>query len=377
MPRLSMHLADERHYDALNHIWAHVYGDGDTSEALDPPGEGTSFWIGYCDDTPAWAAQVHTYQIVRRPWPFTLKCAGVAAVATLVEHRNSGLAQHCMHQLLLEARSAGFDVSMLYAYRDSFYRKVGYAACGWRWRIKVPATRMPKTESVLTARQVRPEDAETVLGPCHRQFIETFSGSSRRDAVDWKDRLGKKPPFIYAVGDPVEAYFWARPQGFWNELEIGEFAWSTRRGYNAALAVVRGMANNQTHVIWNEPPRSPYLARHIDHGTEVSVHRPTMARVLDWPGLVAKIPGGEGLVVEVDDPWIAENNGRWACGPSPRRTDAETNASGPVSAWAQALFGEPSLEDLMIEGDLAIETSHADELKAWMPASPVVCMEFY
>jgi len=377
MPQFSMHLAEERDFEALNHIWAHVYGDGDTSEALDPPEPGTTFWIGSVDGTPAWAAQVHSYDLVRRPWPFTMKCAGVAAVATLIEHRNSGLAQYCMQQLLLECRAMGYEVSMLYAYRDSFYRKVGYATCGWRWRIKVPATRMPKTTGLLSARQVRPEEAEALLGPCHRQFAATLSGTARRDATDWKDRLGKKPPFIYAVGDPVEAYFWARPQGFWNELEIGEFGWSTARGYESALAVIRGMANNQTHVVWCEPPRSPYIERFFDHGAELSVHRPTMARVLDWPGLLAKIPGGDGLVVEVDDPWIADNHGRWACGAVPQRTSAETNASGSVQAWAQALFGQPSLEDLMIEGQLVVSPTNADDLMAWMPASPVVCMEFY
>lgn len=377
MPRFSMHLADERDFDALNHVWAHVYGDGDTSEALDPPEAGTTFWIGSVDGTPAWAAQVHSYNLARRPWDFTLKCAGVAAVATLIEHRNSGLAQYCMHQLLLECRAMRFDVSMLYAYRDSFYRKVGYATCGWRWRIKVPGTRMPKTAGELAARQVRPEDAERVLGPCHRQFISTFSGSAVREAVDWKDRLGKKPPYIYAVGDPVEGYLWARPQGFWTEMEVGEIAWSTPRGYDSLMALLRGMANNQSCVYWNEPPRSPYLERYFDHGSELTVHRPTMARVLDWPGLLARIPGGEGLVVEVDDPWIAENHGRWSCGAAPSRTDAETNASGSVQAWAQALFGQPSLEDLMIEGQLMVSPTKADELKAWMPASPVVCMEFY
>ncbi|MBS1709379.1 MAG: GNAT family N-acetyltransferase [Armatimonadetes bacterium] len=377
MPRFHMQLADERHYEALNHVWAHIYGDGDTSEALDPPEDGTTYHIGYVDDVPAWAAQVHTYNLVRNPWEQTLKCGGVAAVATLVEHRNSGLARYCMEQLLHQMRDLGFDVSTLYAYRDSFYRKVGYASCGWRWRIKVPATQIPKTVCDLPVRQVAPADALAVLGPCHRQFISTFSGSSVREAVDWKDRLGKKPPFIYAVGDPVEGYFWARPGSFWENLEVGEIAWSTPRGYDAVLSVLRGMANNQSHVFWNEPPRSPFLQRYFDYGAELSVHRPSMARVLNWEALLSKIPGGEGLVVEVDDPWMPENHGRWSCGSQPKKTSAEPNVSGHVQDWAQALFGQPSLEDLIIDGQMRVSQTSVETLNGWMPASPVVCMEFF
>ncbi len=377
MPEFRFKTADEGDHDALNHIWAHVYGDGDTSEALDPPSDGQTYYIGYVDGTPAWAAQTHTYDIVRRPWDFTLKCAGVAGVATLVEHRNSGLAQFCMRRLLEECRSLKFDVSLLYAYRDSYYRKVGYGTCGWRWHIKVPATRLPKLVPQLPARQLKAEECESALGACYLQFISKFSGSHVRSSASWKQRLGRKPSFIYAVGDPVEGYFWGRGKEFWGELEIGELAWSTRKGYESVLATIRGMANNQTTVSWNEPARSPYLSQYFDQDSEFTMHRPTMARIIDLPGLLAKVPGGDGLVIEVDDPCLPENSGRWACGPSAGRTDKETNASGPIAAWSQALFGQPSVDDLITEGQIDAQPNVVPLLNQLLPASPVVCMEFF
>jgi len=53
---------------------------------------------------------------------------GVGSVAVSPEHRRRGVAEALMRAALRELRQQGKAFSMLYAFRESFYRKFGYGA---------------------------------------------------------------------------------------------------------------------------------------------------------------------------------------------------------------------------------------------------------
>jgi len=312
-----------------------------------------------------------------------LACGGVAGVGTLTEHRQSGVAAAFMTQLLHEMSENGHDIAALYAYKESFYRRFGYETCGWRWKLTCPQSRFPRPASRLTVRQIDPEDV-SILDEAYRRFIRRRSGSAIRRPSDWTHRLGKKAPMIYAVGDPIEGYCWGTMEQFWGDLSIGEIAWATPEAYEALLGLIAGMASNQSRIIWNEPPDSPFLASYLDQGVQCELHRPTMYRVLDVPGALQKLrAAGEGeFSIEVNDEIVASNRGPWHVSFGEGGVRVAQTASAElhcdIRAFSQAFMGQPSLVELCRLGRIDSDSPEAMiAASRLMPALPVVCMEFF
>ncbi len=367
---------------AVGKVWAWVYrlADPETQE-FDPPDEGDRWYIGEADGEVATACSVNGYKVARGE--IDLSCGGVAAVATLSEHRGRGYAERFMVDVLRLMREAGHHISSLYAFRDPFYAKVGYGTCGWRWKIVCPQHRMPKTKNTMPVRQVKPEDVEC-LTDVHTRFVRKFSGSPLRGKDEWTSRLGKKPPLIYAIGDPIEAYLWVRITEFWGNVDVGEIAWSTPRGYDAIFTVLRNIGHNQKTFTWMEPPDSRTIAQHFDQGIEFSLYRQTMHRVLDVQECVKRLrPKGQGsFTFSVQDPHIPENDGAWSVawndGPPTIERSPRGDIAFTIGHFSQAFMGSPSVGELARHGLIDVRDPSAIETaeRLFTPL-PVCCMEFF
>ncbi|MBL8059342.1 MAG: GNAT family N-acetyltransferase [Chthonomonas sp.] len=300
--------------------------------------------------------KVHRYRITR--FGDELECAGVASVGVVPHHRSSGIGAEMMRLSLHEMRDQGFAIAALYPFRGKYYRQFGYEFCGSRWQIKCPVPRLPKFTAQLPARRIAVEDV-VQLDHCYKDFIKGYNGANVRTEDQWRLRMGKGSPLIYVVGDPIEAYAWTSMDGgFWEELNVGEIAWSSPRGYESIMAVLRGLAINRSHLVWSEPTQGPYITRYLDQGADVELHRPAMYRILD--GLKCGLNGAE-----VQDPDISENN----------RIFGSPAVSGSVGSVTQAFLGEPSVESLVTSGALCAQDIAA--AKAAFPSNPVLCTEFF
>lgn len=333
-------------------IWKRVYGAEMFGEDRIDPLPFQRYYLGRVDGEAAVAALVADYPTWVRGE--LVRCAGVGAVGTLPEHRRGGVGQGMMRRLQEVCRGEGYGLTSLYAFREPFYRKVGYEGCGWRWQIKCPSEQLPLVDGGLRAREVGVEDWE-VLDGCYRAFASRLSGCCARTEAHWRRRLGNRPPSLYVVGDPVEGYLWTNPYGFWNDMEIGEMAWTSRRGYESLLALARGLAINKSAVVWCEPPDSPFLARFADSGVEARRHRPTMFGVLDWERVAR---GAESRLV-------VDGVG-YGSGPE---------VFGSAGALTQAYLGSPSVDELA--GAESLSGPGLERLAAVWPGCPVVCMEFF
>ncbi len=367
----------------LQHVWSWVWSSEPPKkdDPLSKPDPGEIRLLGELDGKLACGLKVHDYLVARGR--ADLKCGGVGAVATLPEIRGKGCATEFMAEALRQMKEEGHLVSNLYAFREPFYRKSGYETCGWRWQIKAPQGRMAKTEQLLEARQVMPEEMGQ-LEACYTNFIRGLSGSVLRKPHNWSNRIGKKPRMVYAVGDPVEAYAWVKLTDFWGDVEVGELAWSTLRGYDSIMSVLRNLCVNQNRVVWCEPPNSVLLARDLDNGVEMCASEPTMYRAIDVPGALAALkPEASGeFTIEVADEHLPENKGPWRVAYSPNCVNVERCDTAEIKAgighFSQALMGSPSLHDLALAG--LVQTTDADALRDaenLLTPMPVVCMEFF
>lgn len=361
--RFEFRAAEPAEYADLLRVWRRSYGDAWPEEPSTPHPH-QEFFIGRWQERASFACSIFDFPTYVRG--ATLRCAGVSGVATVPEARNSGLASQAMNALLGECRDRGFALASLYGFRDTFYRKFGYASCGWRWQITCPTDRLPSVRSSLPVREIDVANLME-LDACYQRFAQGLNGACKRNENHWRRRMGKNPPVIYAVGDPIEGYLWTNVTGFWNDLEIGEFTWSTPAGYNGLLALLRDLSINKKRIIWPEPPDSPYLAHHIDSEVDARWFRHTMFRIID-PKAVVEATGGTELSFEIDDPVFVENREKFGSGPT---------VSLGIPALTQGILGDPGFTRLAQHEYVRAEPEALAQLTRIFPEAPVCCMEFF
>jgi len=284
-----------------------------------------------------------------------LRCAGLAAVAVLPEHRRSGIGTKLMNDVLPLLRAEGFALASLYPYRGSYYRKFGYEYCGTRYQITCPVNRLPKIKSEpLPVRQLDADDRSQIYS-CYETFARRYSGMNLRKSEDqwWRVLGGDTPLQVYAVGNPVEGYIVLRLNSdFWETQPVKEFAWNTRRAYDSLLTFFHSLAINKDNIEWREPGDSPFLTESHDPRVKVQVDRQIMYRIVDLPSVLKSVPTvSEGeFSVAAQDNAIPENNGAWHVCFQPEAVHVEKTSNAKmalsIGQLTQAALGEPSLAEL-------------------------------
>lgn len=315
----------------------------------------------------------------------SVRCAGIAAVAVRPEERGSGIGRAMMRWALPQLRERGYAMASLYAFRESFYRPIGYEVVGRRFRIVCPQHRLPSVSSDLPVRAA--EETEWRLAePVYKAFASNYSGMNLRSPEQWKTvtrGTGGKTR-LYLIGDPAEAYAVVHLQAaFWEQQSVSEVAWSSGAGYRGLLAFFRSLASNKSHLAWFEPGDSPFVARWLDQGVTVCVERWMMSRILDVDAALSALkPHGEGsLGIEVQDPDLPENAGvwtvRWTQGRVEVARGGEPEVWSTIGALTQAAHGEPSAVELAASEMLRCRPEALNRLAALFPRGRAYCMDFF
>jgi predicted acetyltransferase len=244
-------------------------------------------------------------------------------------------------------------------------------------------------ESQLPLHRLTPADWRELVD-CYTQFASTRSGLNIRNEWQWKRVLGENRQLtIYAVGEPVEAYaVVSHVTAFWTTDHISEIAWSTRRGYDGLLSMLGGLAINKTALSWFEPSDGPFYSDYMDQGVMVTVDRPTMFRVTDVPGALLNLKPDPSLAgaftLSVGDHLVEQNQGPFQVTFSNGKVDVEavstSNAdfSLDIRNFAQALLGEPNLDDLARQGRVEVNSNEGfAAAKLLLPPRSVCCMDFF
>ena len=295
----------EEYCRAYSEVW--MRGESLLPEDVDPEDSQLKF-VGLVDGRPSACYKVLTHDVTF--FGSTLKCASIASVGVIPGERGSGFGSSMMEFCISDLRERGFEVAALYPFREAFYRKFGFASTGFRWQIRCPSERLPKVSSDLPIRRVHRADLAD-LDACYRAFAFGLNGANVRSAAHWENRMGLREPVLYAIGDPIEAYAWTSMEGaFWEDLSIGEMAWTTEAGYLGLMALFRNFAINRTAIVWNEPSSGLFASRFMDQGVEMKVHRPAMHRVLDVGSVMAKLgAAGFDWDLSVRDPLLGGESG--------------------------------------------------------------------
>ena len=109
-----------------------------------------------------------------------IKCGGVAAFAVSPEYRGAGIGQDLMLWAMKRKRDENLPLASLYAFKESYYRKLGWEVAGWRYRITCPNARLPKNRCELPVNRLKQSDWLR-LQPAYKQFAMRYSGMNIRD----------------------------------------------------------------------------------------------------------------------------------------------------------------------------------------------------
>lgn len=304
------------------------------------------------------------------------KCGGIAGVAVLPEARQTGVGAAMMRWALRHMRAHGYHFASLYAFRESYYRKFGYEVAGMRHKITCPNARLVRFKAPLGIRKVNLEE----IKGCYEAFARRRAGMNLRTDLHWGRIVGAESTLaVYAAGDPVEAYAIVdHVTKFWDVQPVEEMGWTTQAGYESMLSFFGSLGINKASVTWFEPSDGPFLHRYMDEGATFSMEKQIMYRVVDFPGAISMIPArSDGkFLVEVQDPDVPENTGRWEVGANKGNLSAAPGDGAdftldPARA-AQILLGQPGYASFVRNGELP--ESSASRL---LPELPVYCLDYF
>ncbi|HVH45147.1 MAG TPA: GNAT family N-acetyltransferase [Labilithrix sp.] len=134
----------------------------------------------------------------------SVKVGGIASVGVAPEARGRGVASALMAYLHVLSDRRGDAVTMLYAFRQGFYSRLGYAATSSRRRLAFDPRSVPASWCALArarVRAVRPGD-DKVMRVLHARAGERASGWIVRSKRYWEKLLARERRLILVCERP-------------------------------------------------------------------------------------------------------------------------------------------------------------------------------
>jgi len=314
------------------------------------------------------------------------RMSGIGGVGTLPEARKGGLVRRIFDRLLPEAREKGVIFSNLAPFSHDFYRMFGYEICSTRNEVNIPSKNFlalkPKGEFI----PVLPGDDTAALQEIHAAYIAGINHGICRDY--WPDNRAWK---CFTRSDPystgIFTYLWKddqeRPRSYikyqdvledkGHIMSVLELAFADREALFGALGIVGGLSAQYAAFRWLMPS-------HIDAfdftgdawNIEQKIKPREMSRVINVkaalemmrrPGAVAlgQAACGEGsCIIEVDDPTITANSGKYlvefgAEGTVVSLTQKEPHLRCDIRVLSQLITGYRTLDNALLSRQSGLE----------------------
>jgi predicted acetyltransferase len=270
-------------------------------------------------------------------YPFTVfvrgqrvPATGVGSVAVSPEQRRRGIGEAFLKSMFREMRQAGRALSILYPFRGSYYRKLGYGTIEMTQSLAFAPANLPASEEARRTRRLMLPDRAAVQELYARVALQGHFALERKPEW-WTNRLWGYPgEWIVYEGrrrGQIEGYLYYEVDTtngpFRLALTLSEFVAATPEAYRGLVGHLASLADQVAEIHHAAPGDSawPMLFRtpqNLRPGPEIGLIGDTgnlgtglMLRVLDvkpaleqWP--VAPQVRGE-IVLDVEDQVIPQN----------------------------------------------------------------------
>jgi predicted acetyltransferase len=261
--------------------------------------------------------------------------AHVTLVAVHPTHRRRGLLTRLMHRQLREVREAGVEpVAVLWASEGRIYQRFGYGAAARRLHVTADrrdARLLPRfAASTGRLREAAPGEARKELAELFERVRPDRVGWSSRNDAWWTFILSDRPEhrngasamhaLLYEGAGGLEGYARWRTRPDWDssgpaaEVGVAELVAATPAAYNELWRFLLSVDLSRTVDFWAGSLDEP-IQHMVDEPRALGVRQSDSLwlRIVDLPAALARrayrLP--LDVVLEVDDPLLPENAGRW------------------------------------------------------------------
>lgn len=332
-PDVRLRKADEADIPALAALWSQVFpGTRSAEERVRELRDGMTY--GTLEDCRVveregrLAAALRAYRLSVHFRGRCYPAMGLAGVAVAPDFRRRGLGRRICSAALKEARERGDVLSLLYPFRVSFYRDLGYVLAGELHRYRFRPADLPAYEGWERVRQATELDFGGIED-CYRRVASRSNGMLDRGPGAWRSLRSQTTDFFLyrdEATDSVSGYV-ALARGRWKAdrptLRVRELVCADGEAYRALLGWVSVQRDQYASATYDASPSESFFRRLPHPRTEGSgrprglwfesarILRGPMLRVLDVGGVLAS---GGGDELAVDDPELPENSGLWRGG---------------------------------------------------------------
>ncbi len=270
-------------------------------------------------------------------YPFTafvrgqrVPLTGIGSVAVSPEHRRRGVGETLMRAALREMRQRGDALSILYAFRGAYYRKLGYGVIEMLQQLAIAPANLPTSEESRGVRRLMLPDRRSVEAVYDRVAAQGHFALMRKP--DWWTRRLWGYPGDWVVYEgkrrgQIEGYLYYEVDStsgpFKLAISLAEFVAATPEAHRGLVGHLATLADQVQEIHLAAPADNSWPAllltpQNLRPGSEISVFSDTgnvahgaMLRINDVKAALESLPissqaRGE-IVLDVDDPVFPQN----------------------------------------------------------------------
>ncbi len=321
---------------------------------------------GAFDDTGRMTARLSIHPFDVRFGAHTVGMGGIGGVVSAPETRRQGNIRALFDAALREMRERGMLFSTLYPFSHTYYRQYGYELTCAARRVCIKMEHLPALKPSGTVSHWLPGEDDAVIRRIYDRFIESRNLAPLRDDRLWRRWLQKDP-----YEDRQYTYIWRdetgvpcgyvilrvqeKPEG--HVLHIADLAVDGAGALAGLFAFLRNLSAAYYALTWDMPMWvDPYTFFPEPYHVEQSITKAGMARVLNVPGVLEKLPhpGEAGAyTLRITDPQLQENDGLWRVSFGGGRvrvtrvTDGDADWALDIPAFTQLALGYLDADGLL------------------------------
>jgi predicted acetyltransferase len=308
-----------------------------------------------------------------------IPAAHVTMVGVGATHRRQGLLTHMIGLLHEGAGTLGESVAVLWASEGRIYQRFGYGLAARRVTMEAGTSEIAFLEPAEHAGTVRAVDAAAVdvFAPVFDTVRASRPGWSSRNEQWWayvlddtpsrRQGLGALRAVVHDGPSGVDGYLLWRVKGDWDDagpngtVHVRELIAANPVAYRALWQFALSVDLTRHARIGFAAPDEPLQFMVTEpRRLETRVSDALWVRILDLPAALTarRYAAPIDVVIEIDDPGIPANAGRWRLVGSPKsasctRTDAPADVACNIRALGAAFLGGTALATLAAAGRLS------------------------
>ena len=255
---------------------------------------------------------------------------GVGSVAVSPEHRRRGVGEACMRAALRELRHRGSALSALYAFRGSYYRKLGYGAIEVVHQIATAAANLPPSDEARRVRRLMLPDRPLVQA-LYDRVAPLGHFALERPSAWWSQRLWGYPgDWVVYEGKrrgQIEGYLYYDVENsrgpFRLALTVAEVVAATPQAHRGLVGHLATLADQVEEIHYAAPADDAWISllrtsQNLRPGAEIGPFHDTggvahgaMLRITDVKAALESLPVAPNargdITLEVEDSVLPQN----------------------------------------------------------------------